>query len=1321
MRTEPLQRGYTNRSLFADYYLEHLLPQLEDWSKEDNLHEVYTQLQDLYASKRTLLQSANEAQLEQELLRPLLDILWGSEAYIVQPTLPTPTGNIQPDYALFATSQARQQAEPSLGAPEFWRSVSVVAEAKAWDSSLDRRQGTHENPSAQICLYLYRTGVRWGILTNGRHWRLYERELSRTGGVYYEVDLPALLEQNDPEPFRYFFHFFRREAFLPDEEGLSFVERVLKGSQEYAVQVGERLRENVYDALRILIDGFLRFPTNRLSADDPEMLQRVYEKSLIVLYRLLFLLYAEDRGLLPISHIVYRDYCLQKIHREVNESLRSGREYYPRETRFWNALLTLTRIIDEGLPDNGELVLPAYNGGLFKPDAHPEVAHTPLPEHPRWNIGDAYLAKVIDLLAYERDQYDQLGVREVDYGSLEVQHLGSIYEGLLELQPRIASETLYERVENGRSVFTADASSIPSESPRMRRIEPGRVYLTTDRGERKATGSYYTPKPIVNYIVERTLSPILDRVAQQVAQLRPQIEAQIRQYEDQRAQELLPATPEQKQLIEEKYQSLINQTKMRLLEPYLSVKVLDPAMGSGHFMVGVADYISLRMANDSNLMPLDAFRQDDAQTYYKRLVVERCLHGVDLNPLAVELAKLSLWFHTVSRGRALSFLDHRLRCGNTLIGARIEQDLMTEPPQLDRNGRVRMNSNGQLTLGFTETLTSQHLAYFLDTFRQITEAPTGDAQIERQKDLWYRELEKVRDKFRAVANCWLAPYFGVKTAPELYAQAVEALRNPTDWETLQKQEWFQSAQEVAQRYHFFHWELEFPELFFEPNGLKPTDLRGFDAVVGNPPYLFGELIPEEIRAVSSRYEFASGQYDVYWLFYEIIVKLLLKQDGLHGYIVPDAILVRDEVGKIRHCLTEKHHLVALGYAGAVFDEPEVSAAIVVWQKRPAEPSHQVRLAQLQGEEFVPIGLRNQSNFLQIPNTRWLLFLNEESFGFVLKVFRQTRPLGEFARISRGEELGKKNLATTASSNTQPIIVGEDIRSYCRLLPTRYISKDRVRKKSEFYQSPKLVLPKTGEKLFATVDTDGFVTLQSVYNLHPDQRLSVYCLCALLNSRLMNFVVSQLFTGYKGIFPQLNQSTIEELPIPGFQSTVDDPQSASALGEGTKLYEALLNPEQAPPSDYEKFLQQSLGKWCAQQKTAGQTGFLHDFLAYLAEQMIRLNEQKQTESTGFLQWLADYIGVSSVDILSNHERLKTYYEVPYPDFQQTLRQNRLKLRVDPDARQHSQRIRKEFDDSIQSLKPTLERIERTDRLIDWVVYQLYGLTPEEVQMVESAGS
>ncbi|MCH8946908.1 MAG: bifunctional hydroxymethylpyrimidine kinase/phosphomethylpyrimidine kinase [Acidobacteria bacterium] len=185
--------------------------------------------------------------------------------------------------------------------------------------------------------------------------------------------------------------------------------------------------------------------------------------------------------------------------------------------------------------------------------------------------------------------------------------------------------------------------------------------------------------------------------------------------------------------------------------------VVDPAMGSGHFLVGAADFLSLRLTNDPHLEDVlfEEMGDEDPQAYYKRLIVERCLYGVDLNPLTVELAKLSLWLHTVSRNKALSFLDHHLRCGNSLVGARVEADLPFEPPRPDDRGRVHPPDREQRVLGFTETLTAKHLHYLLDTFRRIVELPTGDAEAEREKDHLYRVMDAVREGFRAVVVAWV--------------------------------------------------------------------------------------------------------------------------------------------------------------------------------------------------------------------------------------------------------------------------------------------------------------------------------------------------------------------------------------------------------------------------------------------------------------------------------------------------------------------------------------------------------------------------------------
>jgi len=297
--------NYTNRNLFAEHFLSHpqRLRAMEEWKQDKGWEKAFERIGHLYRKHAVRFNShTNEAQTEKDFICPVLDVLWGDGCYQVQVNIPNVEGRRQPDYAFFRSPEERRQADTRKGSLEYWRGVPALGDAKAWETSLDRQSSTGENPSAQICNYLYRSRVRWGILTNGRQWRLYERDKSSAGGIYYEINLADLLQRGEDKPsesFKYFYLFFRREAFVPDPKGLSFVERVFAESAEYATEVGNRLKDSVYDALRHLINGFLSHPANRLEAKDPATVRLAHDNSLILLYRLLFILYAEDRGILP--------------------------------------------------------------------------------------------------------------------------------------------------------------------------------------------------------------------------------------------------------------------------------------------------------------------------------------------------------------------------------------------------------------------------------------------------------------------------------------------------------------------------------------------------------------------------------------------------------------------------------------------------------------------------------------------------------------------------------------------------------------------------------------------------------------------------------------------------------------------------------------------------------------------------------------------------------------------------------------------------------------------------------------------------------------
>jgi hypothetical protein len=1187
--------SYENHGLFADHYLREpqRLRAMEEWKQPTaSLEEARDKIVRLYRKHASRFNShTNEAQTEKHFICPVLDLLWGANCYEVQPPIPNVEGRRQSDYGFFRTAEEKQEADKHKGSLEYWRNAPALGDAKAWESSLDRQTGPGENPSAQICNYLYRSRARWGILTNGRLWRLYERDKSSAGGIYYEVNLVDLLDRRDGESFKYFYLFFRREAFIPDPKDpdrLSFVEKVFKGSADYATEVGERLKESVYDALRHLMNGFLAHPANGLDSSDADAVQLVHDNSLVLLYRLLFILYAEDRPILPCENEEYGRYSLRVLHKEINANLLR-RPYSTKPTALWGRLCELFSLIDCGFEEDGRVVVPAYNGGLFFPEKHPHIAYTAQANVKQWQIGDRYLAEAVDLLAYERKQWDKPTSDHVDYATLDVQHLGSIYEGLLELQPHIATTPLVEVSEKGKSTFRPE-TEVPDPRPIRgqppRRIKPGEVYLVTNRGERKATGSYYTPKYIVDYIVENTVGPVAEEAAIKVAELRTEVDKEIKKLERTRREWEKSSARDAPEHIAG-LNKLIEDQKRRLLEPYLALKILDPAMGSGHFLVGAADHLSLNMATDPNLIPPEETDSENVQAFYKRLIVERCLYGVDLNPLAVELAKLSLWLHTVSKGKALSFLDHHLRCGNSLIGARIEDDLMKTPPQFDERGR-RVKTEGDLVAGMYEALHERHLVAMLELLHKISDIPTHDAATEKMKEGLYAELEKVRERFRAVANCWLGPYFGVPVAADQYQRAVKSLRNDPPSEAgaepsavneaqskiggPQLEPWFQAAQAVAHQKHFFHWELEFPEVFFDKQGAKPKDQRGFDVVIGNPPY--GRISGESERNLASGFYQTSGTVlDVFGVFIERGTALL-KHERRFGVIVPSGWLTAREHVPLRAFLLRNqrpHAIVHLPYD--VFPDAYVDCIVWLARKESCDADGHCLVKRFGIRESVKQMPSSDRDYSTISLSRWLadpdkLMVTETGAGVWLREWRQSHNFiaaGEIIEVTRGIT-PYVELPPTDSRRSSIGFFGSlgryDLKpeKFAEVLYDESLSEYRP---LTFFTGKRLIIRRIisrQHRIHATVADRPFLINKSYLVANPKaQEYELEYLLAVLNSCLLSKAfVSLSEIAKRDDFPQLDIATVSEIPIPRIAFTTPKAERVRLLKEGKALYEKMIS-------------------------------------------------------------------------------------------------------------------------------------------------------------------
>jgi len=374
------------------------------------------------------------------------------------------------------------------------------------------------------------------------------------------------------------------------------------------------------------------------------------------------------------------------------------------QTRFYRDIQALCTLINgTDKKANEEFGVPCYNGGLFDPARHPRLNE--------WAVADAVLAGVLRQLMFTSEKGSLLFVpfESVDYADLSVQQLGSIYEGLLE----------HRFVREGR-----------------------KLVLKTDKGERKATGTYYTPDYIVKYIVGQTLTPLLEEIEQR----EPVKAARAAGKQD---------------------NSFANAV--------LALKVCDPAMGSGHFLVEstivLAEHIVYHPTTKFQAEFVKGESQEEKEmAYWRRRVVESCIFGVDLNPLAVELAKLSLWLTTISTDQPLNFLDHHLCCGNSLIGARLE-DLSRVPEKRHKTGDAL-----KLSWKITENLRASLTKAVQMVIHNIEDKPSASVgDVKDKEKLWLESVRPALLAFRTVANLWTACFFGNELPQQDYEALIELL------------------------------------------------------------------------------------------------------------------------------------------------------------------------------------------------------------------------------------------------------------------------------------------------------------------------------------------------------------------------------------------------------------------------------------------------------------------------------------------------------------------------------------------------------------------
>lgn len=775
---------------------------------------------------------------------------------------------------------------------------------------------------------LHATEIRLGLVTNGEQWMLVDAPRGETTGFATWYASLWFDERTTLNAFQSLLGVRRFFGVAEDETLDNLLARSANNQHEITDQLGLQVRH----AVEILIQSLDSADQDRgrklFGAEvSPDLL---YEAALTVMMRLVFLLSAEEQKLLPIDEPLYSEnYAVSTLREQLSKQAELGEEVLEYRYDAWSRLLAVFRAVYGGI-HHQDLNLPAYGGSLFNPEKYPflegrstedrgrRTKEAPLPINNRTVL---HLLNALQMLQVSGE------MRRLSFRALDVEQIGHVYEGLLDhkatradevmlglggakrLEPEIALSNLEQARAKGEASLEALLKDETQKSPSavkkalakdihkdaqvlerlraacgnneglLKRILPfsglvrmddfgtpavivqGSVYVTAGT-TRRATGTHYTPRSLTEPVVQHTLEPL---VYAGVVEGLPR-----------------------------------EQWKLRSPAELLALKICDMAMGSGGFLVQVVRYLAERLVEAWALYGFEGsgfegsqVKNDDLLNYARRLVAERCIYGVDKNPLAVEIAKLSLWLVTLAKERPFTFLDHALKCGDALVGAS-EADFL-------RWARGYKNS--------AMTLFDAELAKQLETARGKRRELEGfvvrDVQDAERKEALLKEADAAMAHVKRGADLLTgARLLGLK------GEELEALQNTLmlnfmageldpstgSGQAIDPNKHYDAARALtaAQKECVFHWEFEFPEVFQH---------GGFSAIVGNPPFIGGQRITGEFGIPYRDYlvkhlaDGRRGSADICAYFFLRGFSLLCAQ-GVFGLIATNTIAQGDtgEVG-----------------------------------------------------------------------------------------------------------------------------------------------------------------------------------------------------------------------------------------------------------------------------------------------------------------------------------------------------------------------------------------------------------------------------------------
>ncbi len=1072
------------------------------------------------------------------------------------------------------------------------------------------------SPTTKFDRLLRETGIELGLLTNGEAWRLVVASPSETTSW---MTWTAQTWNDDPLTLAAFKDLFGESRFFAGPRDQVVLE-LIKQSRQRQLDVADQLGNQVREALQILV--------HELDSVDAELggsfLQgygeaEIFESSVAFIMRLLFTLYAEENGLLPHGNVSYdRAYGVLHLLTELEETKRLAPDKLKHSYAAYARLLASSRLLHDGSVDP-DIRIAAHGGQLFDPNRYPLLDGrtkdgswpTEIPEPPK--IRDAAIRDILRSLKYARAD----GVRQlVSYRTLAVEQIGHMYEGLLDrrvarapvnktllllqggskikepepvdtsvfagldqaaLIKAITKHTsktagtikkILERDEERHTLAylgTDDAELLEQASPVIRFVKdlgivrPSGLYVCQGQ-DRRSSGAHYTPPTLTEPVVRRTLEH----------QAYVNVEGK-------------PGLLQEPRLI-------------KTPQEILSLKVCDPAMGSGAFLVQATRYLAERLVDawermaavqpdailtmpfatpsqgeaTENLMPES---REERIVFARRYVAERCIYGVDMNRLAVEMAKLSLWLTTLSTDRPFTFVDHALKHGNSLVGLSPEQIRnFTWKPVTNDFGPLFANA-------------PEHEVEEAEQHREaIHDIPDHDFIRKEQEN---RTAEDSLVNIRRKATLAIAAYFNGTNNKQRetnlisYRYWLERLGH--DEKALSEvdkvvQELTKGDKELVP----FCWEIEFPEIFNRENA-------GFDAIIANPPW--GELgLPYLKEFWNLRYAHCLGRIvDLFHLFIICSIHRLLRKSGTSGFILPDVALYQTYGANLRKELLDKFSSIEVcDVEDGIFRGVTRPCCIAIF-KHTNSPNKNVEIFSMLTRENAGLqdgaGIEkfDSQDLFNLPNTL-IPTKNIKDIAFITKVLGKVTTLDELFDedgIQRGASADKKEAFLASSEDELSYSLEKEylkpvIDSGSLIFPFKVQSADkkliytergfpssdapgiskfimehadkitckevhqgkhsiyelhRSRNKKIFEKETKVVGVITSDRPRVAVDTMGLYALDGVYLFGTAQGVSPYFVSGILNSKYFLTIYRALAQEEGRVMAQVKPTVLAKMPVP----------------------------------------------------------------------------------------------------------------------------------------------------------------------------------------------